>query len=139
MKTASLNLTSSRLLMNECFLYLSFNRKGVGEREKMEGRQKRKRKEAIKKFLLSWTNGLFRRGSLPRLGDNRADTYYTTKLFSFFLHSFISFLIFHSFLSQTYTCEGNYTKKEIIDSSVPVLLFRPSVPPSPSFHPSLVP
>ncbi len=77
----------------------------------MEGGQKRKREEAIKRFLLSWTNGLFRHGSLPRLGDNEADTYYTTKLFSFFLHSVISFLIFLTFfLSQTYTCEGNYTK-----------------------------
>ena len=67
----------------------SWGWRGWRERE-MEGRQKRNREEAIKKFLLSWTNGLFRCGSLPRLGDNGADTYYTSKLF-FTLPPFIHF------------------------------------------------
>ena len=78
----------------------------------MEGRQKRNREEAIKKFLLSWTNGLFRCGSLPRLGDNGADTYYTSKLF-FTLPPFIHFffLIFLSPFPHTYMCKGNYVKE----------------------------
>ncbi|KAA8593005.1 hypothetical protein FQN60_018460 [Etheostoma spectabile] len=83
----------------------------------MEGGQKRKREEVIKKFLLSRTNGVFCVGSLPRLGDNRADTYCTTKLFS---------------------CVKGNLQKRTIDSAVPVLLFRPSVPPSVDFHPSFL-
>lgn len=109
--------------------------KGGWRERKMEGGQKRKREEAIKKFLLSWTNGLFRRGSLPRLGDNGADTYYTTKPFSFFLPSLISFLIFLAFLSQTYTYEGNHTKENYwFLCSIPSF---PSICPSLSLFPSL--
>lgn len=88
MESASLELTSSRLLMNECFLYLSSQpterRLGGGQR-KMKGGQKRKKEEAIKKFPLSGTNALFRRGSVPRLSDNEPDIYCTAKLL-FFLH-----------------------------------------------------
>lgn len=114
---------------------LSANRKGGWRERKMEGGQKRKREEAIKKFLLSWTNGLFRRGSLPRLGDNGADTYCTTKLFSFFLRSLISFLIFLSFLSQTYICKANFTQvNHWFLCSSPSF---PSICPSLSLFPSL--
>lgn len=84
--------------------------KGSWMERKMVGGQKRKREEAIKKFLHFWTNGLFRCGSLPRLSGNGADTYYITKLFSFDLLSFISFLIFLAVLFQTYMCKGNYNK-----------------------------
>ncbi|CAB1449366.1 unnamed protein product [Pleuronectes platessa] len=51
--------------------------KGGRRGRKTEEGQKREREEAIKRFLLHRTNGLFSSGSLPRLGDNGADTHPT--------------------------------------------------------------
>lgn len=66
---------------------------------KMKGGQKRKREEAIKKFLFSWTNGLFHRGSLPRPGDNGADV--QQNFLKFLNHSFLFLFCLLSYLKPT--------------------------------------
>lgn len=50
-KSASLKLTSSRLVTNECFLYLSSNRKGVGGRERWrQDKRGRERRQSTSSF-----------------------------------------------------------------------------------------
>lgn len=52
-KSASLKPTSSRLLMNECFLYLSSNRKGAGWRERWWGDKRGRERRQLRSSFTS--------------------------------------------------------------------------------------
>ena len=84
--------------MNECFLYLSSQptERGGGGRERWREDERERERRQLRS---SFSPGLmFSHGSLPRQGDNGADTYCVTKLF-LSLPPFINFFSLFVFLS----------------------------------------
>ena len=106
--SASLRLTSSRLLMNECFRYLSPQRKERGR--KMEKARKRRQL----RILLSLRQA--KRSAMAL--DSSPPTMERTHLYS----SYNSFT-FLAFVSPTCICKDRYTKG-FPDFLAPVLLFH---------------
>lgn len=99
---------------------LSANRKGVRGRE----RQRKDERGKERRQLSSFSPGLMDCSAVALCPDWVTMERIRTIQQSFFFHLYFTFHSIH-FLSVTYTCEGNYTKR-IIDFSVPVLLFHPS-------------
>lgn len=110
LKSTSPKLMSSRLLMNDCFLYLS---------------SQQREREVVWPWL-SAQGGRQWNGNAPY-----NDSFYLFKVLSCFFAPF-------PFSSPPHTCEENSTKR-FMDSSVPLLLFQPSVSLLPLSIPHLFP